>query len=172
MKTSRALFLGAAIALPLAAPLAAHAADQPKPLGTFKGWTAATYGTGPDMVCYAFVSSKQAKGAKTPPAMLTVAERTRYRDEISLSQGITYAKNQDVVMKVGPAALKFFTKDNMAYALKGPATVKAFLGGASAVATAGKGAKAVSDTFSLDGFADAYKAIVKACPPAGHKAKS
>ncbi len=172
MKNALALFLGAAIALPFAVPQAAHAADQPKPLGTFKGWTAATYGTGPDIVCYAFASSKQAKGAKTPPAMLTVAERTKFRDEISLSQGVTYVKNQDVIVKVGGAALKFFTKDNMAYALKGPATVKAFLGGASAVASTGKGAKAVSDTFSLDGFGDAYKAIVKACPPSGRKAKS
>lgn len=172
MKKSTAYLFGAAIALPLVAPLAARAADQPKPLGTFKAWTAATYGTGSDMVCYAFATAKPEKGSKTAPAMLTVAERATFRDEISLSQGVTYAKKQDVTVKVGGAALKFFTKDNMAYALKGPATVKAFLGGASAVASTGKGAKAVSDTFSLDGFGDAYKAIVKACPPAGHKAKS
>lgn len=167
MKKSSVFLIAAAIVMPVAAR-AATAAGQPKPLGVFKSWTAATYGSGKAKVCYAFATAKQAKDAKGAPAMLTVAERAKFRDEISLSQGITYAKGETVTMKVGSQGLKFFTKDNMAYALKGGDTVKAFLHGASAVASAkGKDGKTVSDTFSLQGFAAAYKAIEKACPPPG-----
>lgn len=173
MKKSSAFLIAAAIVLPVAARAAAPATNQPKPLGVFKAWTAATYGSGNDLVCYAFATAKQEKDAKGAPAMLTVAERAKFRDEISLSQGLTYAKDETVTMKVGPQALKFFTKDNMAYALKGDQTVKAFLHGASATASAkGKSGKTVSDTFSLDGFSDAYSAIEKACPPPSANGKS
>lgn len=176
MKKTSAFLIVAAIVLPVAAHAAAPAApaaNQPKPLGVFKAWTAATYGSGNDMVCYAFATSQQAKDAKTAPAMLTIAERAKFRDEISLSQGITYGKGQTVSIKVGTASLKFFTKDNMAYALKGDEAVKAFLHGASATASAkGKDGTTVSDTFSLDGFSDAYKAIEKACPPSSGSDKA
>ncbi len=167
MKHAPALLLLAAVVLPGLAVAAqtATATNAPKPLGVFKSWTAATYGTGADKACYAFTTTKVKKGSKKAPAMLTVTERAAFRDEISLSQGITYAKGAKVTLAVGSNTLKFFTKDNMAYAMKGAATTKAFLGGSSvtATATAPKG-KPVTDTFGLDGFSDAYKAIQKACP--------
>jgi len=141
------------------------AADAPKPLGVFKSWTAATYGTGADQACYAFAMSQEPKGSKATPAMLTVTERAAFRDEISLSQGITYTKGAKVDLTVGSTKLKFFTKDNMAYAMKGPEVTKAFLGGSSVTATAtAPNAAPVTETFGLDGFTDAYKAIQKACP--------
>ncbi|MCF3945083.1 invasion associated locus B family protein [Acidiphilium sp. AL] len=168
MKHAPALLLLAAVALPgLAVAAQTPAADAPKPLGVFKSWTAATYGTGADKACYAFATTKLPKGSKATPAMLTVTERAAFRDEISLSQGITYSKGAKVTLAVGPTTLKFFTKDNMAYAMKGAATTKAFLAGSSVTATAtAPNAKPVTDTFGLDGFADAYKAIQKACPAA------
>lgn len=174
MKHAPTLLLAAAFAVtPFIANLGAAraatpAADAPKPLGVFKAWTAATYGNGADRTCYAFTTSKLPKGSKAKPAMLTVAERATFRDEISLSQGITYTKDAKVSLAVGGQTLKFFTKDDMAYALKGPATITAFLDGNSVTATAAAAnAKPVSDNFSLDGFSDAYKAIVKACPATG-----
>ncbi|MDD2877727.1 MAG: invasion associated locus B family protein [Acidiphilium sp.] len=166
------------VLLAVAAPCLAFAAqtpatDAPKPLGVFKSWTAATYGTGPDKACYAFTTSKVAKGSKATPAMLTVTERASFRDEISLSQGITYTKDAKVTLVVGGNTLKFFTKDNMAYAMKGAATTQAFLGGSSVIATAAApNAKPVTDSFGLDGFSDAYKAIKKACPSAAALKKS
>lgn len=191
MKHAPALLLFAVVALPgLAGAAQTPAADAPKPLGVFKSWTAATYGTGPDKACYAFTTTNfktpkpqsnryvalgskpkpkakpKPKSAK-PPGMLTVTERAAFRDEISLSQGMTYPKGTKVTLAVGSTTLKFFTKDNMAYAMKGAATTKAFLAGSSVVATATlpKG-KPVTEKFGLDGFTAAYKAIEKACPAA------
>ncbi|HQT87368.1 MAG TPA: invasion associated locus B family protein [Acidiphilium sp.] len=148
-----------------ATALAAPAADAPKPLGVFSSWTAATYGIGAHKACYAFTLSKLPKGSKAAPAMLTVTERGDQRDEISLAQGITYSKDAKIVLKVGKTALKFFYKDNMAYALHKVKTIKAFLGGndVTATASAPKAAEVINH-FGLAGFSDAYKAIVKACP--------
>lgn len=165
MKHAPLLLLLAVAAPGLGFAATTPAADAPKPLGVFKSWTAATYGTGADKACYAFALSTLPKGSKATPAMLTVTERAAFRDEISLSQGITYTKDAKVDLAVGGTKLKFFTKDNMAYAMKGAETTKAFLGGSSVTATAtAPNAKPVTDKFGLDGFSDAYKAIQKACP--------
>jgi hypothetical protein len=177
MKHAPALVLAltvlAAPGCTLAATTTAPATNAPKPLGVFKSWTAATYGSGSDQACYAFTTSKLPKGSKATPAMLTVTERAGFRDEISLSQGITYTKDAKVTLAVGSDKLAFFTKDNMAYAMKGAATTQAFLGGSSVVATATAPAgKPVTDTFGLDGFSDAYKAIEKACPASAAPKKS
>jgi len=100
--------------------------------------------------------------------MLTVTERGNFRDEVSLSQGITYSKDAKVTLTVGTDKFDFFTKGNLAFALKSTDTIKAFLAGTTATASAtAPGAKVANDQFSLEGFGDAYKVIVKACPPAG-----
>ncbi|HEX7388466.1 MAG TPA: invasion associated locus B family protein [Acidiphilium sp.] len=165
MKHASALMLLAAVALPGLAVAAQTSAEQPKPLGVFKSWTAATYGSGADKACYAFATAKAAKDSKAVPAMLTVTERASYRDEVSLSQGVAYSKDAKVTLAVGTANLGFFTKGSMAYALDSKSAVRAFLAGASVTATAtAPHAKPVTDDFGLDGFSDAYKAIVKACP--------
>jgi hypothetical protein len=175
MKHAPARLLTALIvAIPgLAFAATAPATQAPKPLGVFKSWTAATYGSGADQACYAFTTSKLPKGSKATPAMLTVTERASFRDEISLSQGITYTKDAKVTLAVGSTNLDFFTKDNMAYAMKGAATTQAFLNGSSVTATAtAPDAKPVTDNFGLDGFSDAYKAIQKACPASAAPKKS
>lgn len=188
MKQASFLLLLAVAAPCLVTAATTPAAEAPKPLGVFKSWTAATYGSGADQACYAFtttdvkpvkppsdqyvaIGTKKKTKPKPKPAvagpvgMLTVTERASFRDEISLSQGVTYAKDAKVSLAVGGNTLKFFTKDNMAYAMNGADTTKAFLGGSSVTATASDpSGKPVSDTFGLDGFSDAYKAIEKACP--------
>lgn len=155
----------------LTVPAVAFGAATPKALGEFQKWTAATYGTGASEACYAFTMAPVPKGSKATPAMLTVTERAGDPDEISVSQGVAYAKDAKPFVKVGGQTLPFFTKDNIAYALHGAETAKAFLGGSSAVATSPTpDGKTVTDTFSLSGFSDAYKAIQKACPQAENKA--
>lgn len=169
MKHASALLLSllipAATVLPGLAAAAQTSAEQPKPLGVFKSWTAATYGSGADKACYAFATAQAAKGGKTAPAMLTVTERASYRDEVSLSQGVAYSKDAKVTLAVGTTSLGFFTKGDMAYALDSKSAIRAFLAGASVTATVtAPHAKPATDDFGLDGFSDAYKAIVKACP--------
>ena len=157
-------------------------ASQPKPLGVFHDWTAATYGSGADKTCYAFAMSEpsdskkgaDSKSKKTQKSgMLTVAQRAKYRDEVSVSQGISYTKGAKVEMTVGSKKLSFFTHDDMAYALKGKEVVKAFMSGDKAVVKASAPhANAVVDTFGLQGFSDAYKAIDKACPAKSNGGKA
>ena len=157
--------------------------SQPKPLGVFHDWTAATYGSGADKTCYAFAMSQKAEnknasagnGKKTTQksGMLTVAQRAKYRDEVSVSQGIKYTKGAKVEMTVGSTKLAFFTHDDMAYAMKGKKVVKAFMSGDKAVVKASAPhAKPVVDTFGLQGFSDAYKAIDKACPAKSNDSKA
>ncbi len=154
-----------------AVPALAFGAEQPKPLGVFQKWTAASYGSGSGMACYAFSLAPVPKGSKATPAMLTITERPGNPTEISLAQGVNYAKDAKPVIAVGTQKLAFFTKDNMAYALNGDATTKAFSGGTDAVATSPTpNGKTVTDTFSLKGYSDALKAIDKACSPATQKA--
>jgi hypothetical protein len=155
----------------LAAPSLAFGAAQPKSLGVFQKWTAATYGSGSSEACYAFSQAPVPKGGKGQPAMLTVTERPGNPTEISLSQGVTYAKDAKPFVMVGTQKLAFFTKNDMAYALHSDATTKAFAGGTDAVATSpGPNGKTVTDTFSLKGYSDAFKAIDKACAHPDEKA--
>lgn len=152
----------------LAIPALAFGAEQPKSLGTFQKWTAATYGTGSNEACYAFSMAPTPKGSKAPPPMLTVTERPGNPTEISLSQGIKYAKDAKAYVTVGKTKLDFFTQGDMAYALHSDEAAKAFLNGSDAVATSpGPDGKKLTDTFSLKGYSDAYKAIEKACSKSG-----
>ena len=71
-----------------------------------------------------------------------------------------------VTVQVDQSGLEFYTAQRNAFARDGKAAVAAFQRGSRAIARS-PGAKdtQVTDTFSLSGFSDAYKAIVKECPP-------
>ena len=152
----------------LAIPALAFGAEQPKSLGTFQKWTAATYGSGSNEACYAFSMAPAPKGSKATPPMLTVTERRGNPTEISLSQGVNYTKDAKAYVTVGKTKLDFFAQGDTAYALHSDEAAKAFLNGSDAVATSpGANGKKVTDTFSLKGYSDAYKAIEKACAKSG-----
>ncbi len=70
-------------------------------------------------------------------------------------------------MQVDAATLPFYTSQRSAFARDGRAVVGAFERGRQAVAKSpGPRGAAVTDTFSLRGFAPAYAAINKACSAA------
>jgi invasion protein IalB len=141
--------------------------NGPKVLGKFDDWTAATHLEGGQTVCYAF-----ARAATSSPALpgrgevvLTVAERPGGRDAVALLAGFPYAANAEVTVQVDQAALSFYTAQRSAFARESAATVAAFKGGRQAVVRSpGPRGTPVVDSFSLRGFAQAYQAIVKACP--------
>ena len=172
------LFAFGLLALPLAAPpvLAAQPAKAtaktakpgPKKIGTFDDWTAATNKEAGQTVCYAFTRAQ----ASTPAlagrgdVVLTVTERPGGRDAVAISAGFAYAANAAATLEVDGASLDFYTAQRSAFARDGHAATQAFLKGNKAVAhSPGPKGAAVADTFSLKGFAAAYAAIVKACPP-------
>lgn len=139
----------------------------PTSLGTFADWTAATYKSGEQTICYTFTrpthSSPEISGRGQ--VLLTVTQRPGSRDEAAVSAGFAYAKGASASVSVGDTKLEFYTAGDAAFARDGAAAVHAFKVGLTAVAhSPGPGGKMVDDTFSLRGFSDAYDAVVKACP--------
>jgi hypothetical protein len=161
-----------AFALVLAVPAAAAetkkqapAAAGPKSIGKFDDWTAATHQESGVPVCYAF-TRVQSSAPTLPgrgPVVLTVTERASGRDAVAIEAGFPYAANATVTVQVDQAGLEFYTSGRNAFARDGKAAVTAFGKGSRAIARSPT-PKEVTDTFSLKGFGEAYKAIVKACP--------
>jgi invasion associated locus B (IalB) protein len=141
--------------------------DDPKPLGRFDSWVAATHLEGGQTVCYAF-SRAQNSVPKFPgrgDVVLTVTERPSGRDAVAVSAGYAYPANAEVKMRVDRGELDFYTAQRSAFARDGRAAVAALLKSREA-ATRGSGPRGmpVTDSFSLRGFDAAYAAISKACP--------
>jgi hypothetical protein len=158
-------------AIAILTPLAAQAAG-PVPLGPNKGqygdWIAASYGTGVDKVCYAFtkpIRTRPAISSRGTP-MLTVTERHGSRDEISLTPGYVYPRKPVISLQAGRSKIPFYVQDNVAFTDAVSPALAAFTRENSAIATSSgpKGGKIVTDSYSLNGFTAAYKAITKACP--------
>jgi hypothetical protein len=155
---------------PRPAPHTAHPpAIAPKAIGKFEDWTAATHQEAGQTVCYAFTRAS----ASTPAiagrgdVVLTVTQRPGgTRDAVALSAGFAYAANAEVSVQVEQASLPFYTAQRSAFSRDGHAAITALERGRQAVAKSpGPRNTAVTDTFSLRGFAPAYAAMNKACPP-------
>lgn len=168
-------FLAALLTLGLVAGMAtAHAQGAgparpavPKSIGKFDAWQAATHQEGGQLVCYAFTRAT----ASTPAlpgrgdVVLTVTHRVGGRDAVAITAGFAYPPSAEVQVAVEPAQLQFYTSNRSAFSRDGKAAVAAFGRGRQAVAKSpGPRNAAVSDTFSLRGFSQAYAAINKACP--------
>lgn len=161
MRTTLAL----AAALLLLPPAAR--AQAPKSIGKFDDWQAATHVEAGQTVCYALTRARSS-APKLPgrgDVVLTVTQRPALRDAVALSAGFAYAANAAVTVEVGQTSLDFYTDKRSAFARNGAGAIAAFQRGAQAVAKSPAPKAAVVDTFSLKGFAAAYAAIVKACPP-------
>ena len=146
-------------------------ATGPKAIGKFEDWTAATNKEVGQTVCYAFTRAQASAPAVSGrgDVVLTVTERPggpAARDAVAISAGFAYAANAPVTVNVDQATLEFYTAQRSAFARDGHAAAQAFLKARQAVAhSPGPKGAAVADTFSLKGFAAAYAAINKACPP-------
>jgi Invasion associated locus B (IalB) protein len=151
---------------PAAATKTATAAG-PKSIGKFEDWTAATHPESGQTVCYAFARAQSSAPAVPGrgPVILTVTERPGGRDTVAIEAGFSYAANAAVTVQVDQTGLEFYTAQRAAFARDGKAAVTAFGKGSRAIARSpGPKDTAVTDTFSLKGFGQAYAAIVKACP--------
>jgi hypothetical protein len=146
-------------------PASQRAGAGPTELGRFADWTAARYQQNGHTVCYAFTRAR----FPAPPAasgtapLLTVTERPASRDEVAITANAPYPKGTTVVVQVGQTGLDFYTVSSDAFARDGKAAVAALRHGSQAVAR-GPAAPRQTDVFSLQGFASALEAILKACP--------
>lgn len=146
-----------------------HPADAsgPHAIGRFDDWTAATHLEGTQTVCYAFTRAVHSSPALPGrgDVVLTVTERPSGRDAVAMLAGFPYPASAEVTMTVDTTALSFYTAQRSAFARENAAAVAAFRNGRQAIARSpGPRGMQVVDTFSLRGFNEAHKAILKACP--------
>jgi hypothetical protein len=131
-------------------------------LGKYGDWIAATYQQGGQTVCYAFTRARgvgQEASASAP--LLTITERPSSRDEVAITGGPAYPKDASVMLQAGSAGIEMYAAGHDAFARDPKAAVAGLRrSGQAVLRTQSHGA----DTFSLQGFAQAYEAIVKACP--------
>ena len=141
--------------------------NEPKKIGTFDDWTAATYQEAGQLVCYAFTlpQNPTAEPKNRGRVALTVTQRTSIRDAVAIEAGFNYDSDAAVSVKADQTALDFYTDKRNAFARDNRAAVTAFNRSSRAVATSpGPRSTKVIDSFSLKGFSAAYAAIGKACP--------
>lgn len=150
----------------------AHAAD-PKLLGSFKDWNAFAFDEGGHKVCY--MSSQPKKkdpaNAKRGDIYVLVTHRPAEKsfDVVSFIAGYPFKKDVEATVDVGAKNFKLFTDGETAWA-RDADTDKAVVAAMKDTkgkpmvmkGTSGRGTK-TTDTYSLDGVAEAYNAINQAC---------
>ncbi|MFL7900240.1 invasion associated locus B family protein [Azospirillum argentinense] len=150
----------------------ASAAD-PRLLGTFKDWNAFAFDEGGHKVCYlsSQPKKKEPAAAKRGDIYVLVTHRPAEKalDVVSVVVGYPLKKDSESTLDVAGKSFKLFTDGETAWA-RDADTDKAVTAamrdakGKSMVVkgVSGRGTK-TTDTYSTDGFAQAYDAINQAC---------
>jgi invasion protein IalB len=171
----RAAWLALCLALCLAAGIAVGAnaaappaAPKPKILGKFSDWTAATMKLTGKTICYAYASSSGSASSAGAPgeALLNVSRLGKGPPAVVLAPGVAAAKDTAISVAVGSHKLSFSEggTPGTAIARDPNAVIEAFKSGAKVVATLSRpNHRDVADSFSLQGFSEAYAAMTKAC---------
>jgi hypothetical protein len=140
---------------------------SPVPIGRFGDWQAATHQESGRTVCYAltYATSSQPLFQGRGHVVLTVAMRPRNRDAVAILLGYSVLPHAGASVQAGGKKLHFYLEGRSAFAPHGPEAVAAFAAGKQAIGSfPGPRGLTLTDVFSLNGFAAAYAAIVKACP--------
>ncbi|MBB3066361.1 invasion associated locus B family protein [Limibacillus halophilus] len=170
--TARSL-LGAALGLLILGFSTENASAQAvEQLGSFQQWTAYTYESGGQKICFMSATPAKAEGNYTRrgniSAMVTHRPARETRDVVSIEAGYTYQDGSDVTVTVENRSFALFTQEGNAWARDSEtdkAMVTAMKAGLDMVVqgVSSRGTK-TKDTYSLKGFTAAYDAISKACP--------
>ena len=150
----------------LASPV--FAADPAKPLGKSGDWESFTYAEKGGKVCYMRSLPKKSTGApkKRGAAFFTITHRTTDKSigVVSVDAGFAFKKDSQPLLEVGTTKFDLYVSDETAWSRNDKAVVAAMLKG-KAVSVKQMPAKgdAVTDVYSLNGFAKAYKDIGTAC---------
>lgn len=139
--------------------------------GQFKNWTAQNTNINSQQVCYA-VSSPIASDPKTlnrAESRIFVSFRAndKIQNEISVTSGYNYKASSKVNLAIEKREFNFETEDNFAWLTKYEDEISLIelmrkSTQAKVTATSVRGTKTI-DTFSLNGFSDAYEAAKKKC---------
>lgn len=159
-----------------AAP-AQSAQQRPNPngtfeLGTFGDWKAALSGQGRARVCYALASPNERlpKNLKRDPASIFVSTRVGdgAKNEVAIRLGFGAKPKEDAMLTIGNANFTLVTEGENAF-LKNPAQeaqlLDAMRKGQNVLikVTSARG-NALTDRYSLKGFAQAVERMAKECP--------
>jgi hypothetical protein len=140
---------------------------SPVPIGRFGDWQAATHQEGGQLVCYAlsYATSSQPLFQGRGHVVMTVALRPHNRDAVAILLGYSVLPHAGASMQAGGKHLHLYLEGRSAFAPHGHEAVEAFQAGKQAVGSfPGPRGLTLTDVFSLNGFAAAYAAIIKACP--------
>lgn len=168
------MMFGKIVAAAGVAVLAVMAATAPadaqavKRLGQFADWEAFSYAGKTGVVCYATTQPKRSLGAPKGrgAAYLSVTHRPRDKSfgVLSAASGVDLRKDGAAEVDIGGARFEMFTSGDTAWARNDSAVLQAMAKGREMIVstTPAKGA-ALSDTYSLVGFSQAFAEIGKAC---------
>jgi invasion protein IalB len=163
-----------ALAMCLAAALFTTAqaqASEPKRIATHGEWSAYSFKENGNKVCYMAAQPNSAEGDYTQRgeifALITHRPDEDTRDVFSYITGYTYKQGSDVTVKVGDNTITLFTQEDTAWAPDAETDQEladAIRSGYEMVVK-GKSSRGTltTDTFSLDGSANAYEEISQAC---------
>ena len=143
---------------------------SPVPIGKFGDWQAATHQENGQTVCYvlSYATSSQPLFQGRGHVVLTVAMRPKNRDAVAILLGYSVLPHAGASVQAGGKILHLYLEGRSAFAPHGHDAVEAFEAGKQAIGHfPGPRGLTLTDVFSLNGFAAAYAAIVKACPPPG-----
>ncbi len=160
--------LVAGATLPSVAQTARPQPASPTRIGVFGSWTAAWYRDGQTKVCYAFTRATRSQPAREN-VIMTVTHRGTSRDEVAVVPRYNYPRGApDVVVTIGGTELPFYVGPASAQARDRRAAINALRTGREAVARGSHPSRMPAiDHFNLAGFAAAYDAINRECPPGG-----
>ena len=162
------------VLIALFSEIGAAKAEAPKVLGEYGDWTAYYYRDNSGPVCYMASAPKKDEGKYTSRGdiyvVVTHRPNEKSYDVITVNAGYTYKQASAVKIKIGAQTFgedDLFTNGGKAWAVSADTDkkiVNAMKRGIRMiiVGTSSKGTL-TKDTYSLDGFSSAYKAISNKC---------
>ena len=139
--------------------------------GQFKNWTAQNTNINGQQVCYAVSSpiASDPKNLNRAESRIFVSFRAndKIQNEISVTSGYNYKASSKVNLAIEKREFNFETEDNFAWLTKYEDEISLIelmrkSTQAKVTATSVRGTKTI-DTFSLNGFSDAYEDAKKKC---------
>ena len=146
-------------------------AEAPKVIGEYGDWIAYYYRDKAGPVCYMASTPKKDEGkyAKRGDIYVVVTHRPNEKsfNVVNINAGYTYKVSSEAEMKIGAQTFSLFTNGDTAWAMtpeQDESIVNAMKRGSRMIVngTSFKGTK-TKDTYSLNGFSSAYKAISNKC---------
>jgi hypothetical protein len=149
----------------------AFAANRPQVLGEYGDWVAYYLRDNSGPICYMASAPKADEGKYTKRGDIYVVVTHRPNDKsynvVNVNAGYTYKGNSEAEMKIGAQTFKLFTNGDKAWALsdtEDKKIVEAMKRGSRMIVNgvSARGNK-TKDSYSLNGFSSAYKAISNKC---------